>query len=231
MKIIEREGKTTSKIIESFMKEFNVTLDDFKFEVIEKGSSSFLNLFGSKAARIKFTLSDSNQHLADFTKELLNKMGFTYGELAFNTSDKIYNIEIKKAAEVGHIIGKDAKLLDSIQYLLNQIVNKTPNSDYRVHLDVDGYRNRRKEALLKKIESITTKVKKREKSITLEPMHSANRRIVHQFVEKHPELKTLTVGKGEFKRVVILPANQSNPDTGIKKGTHRPRRHKRTVKS
>ena len=43
MKIIEREGKTTSKVIESFMKEFNLTLDDFKFEVIEKGSSSFLN--------------------------------------------------------------------------------------------------------------------------------------------------------------------------------------------
>lgn len=225
MKVIEREGKSTSKIIESFMKEFDLTLNDFKFEVIEKGSSSFLNLFGSKPAKLKFTYTEkSNQQLEDFTKELLYKMGFKYGELEITTTDKIYNIEIKNAAEAGHIIGKDAKLLDSIQYLLNQLVNKAQESDFRVRLDVDGYRDRRKEALIKKVGSIAEKVKKRDKSFTLEPMHSANRRVVHQFVEKHPELKTMTVGKGEFKRVIILPANQSKPKP---QKNRRPRRPKK----
>ncbi len=231
MKIIEREGKTTSKVIEKFMKEFNLTLNDFKFEVLEKGSTSFLNLFGSTAAKIRFTFSDSNQHLLNFTRELLNKMGFVFGDVEIETTGKTYNIEIKNAAETGHIIGKDAKLLDSLQYLLNQMVNKTPNSDYRVNLDVDGYRERRKEALVKKINSITAKVKKREKSITLEPMHSANRRIVHQLVEKEPTLKTMTVGKGEFKRVVIMLAGQKPPKVDPSKKPARKRRPRKTGNS
>ena len=227
MKIIEREGKSTSKVIEKFMKEFDLTLDDFKFEVLEKGSTSFLNLFGSKNARIKFTFSDSSQYLVDFTKELLNKMDFSYGNVQIKTTGKIHNIEIMKAVDAGHIIGKDAKLLDSIQYLLNQLVNRSPDSNYKVQLDVDGYRDRRQDALLKKVSSISVKVKKRKKSITLEPMHSAHRRIVHQFIEKEPELKTLTVGRGEFKRVVILPADQELPKTSNTKKPYRRRRSRK----
>lgn len=230
MKIIEREGRSTSKVIENFMKEFDLTLDDFKFEVLEKGSTSFLNLFGSKNAKIRFTLSDSNQYLIDFTKELLSKMGFSYGNLEINTTGKIHHIEIKNAIEAGHIIGKDAKLLDSIQYLLNQLVNRSPESSFKVQLDVDGYRNRRREALLNKVSSISGKVKKRKKSITLEPMHSAHRRIVHQFIEKEPDLKTMTVGKGEFKRVVIFPADQEMPQKDHQKKGPRRRRPRKTKK-
>ena len=41
-------------------------------------------------------------------------------------------------------------------------------------------------------------------------------------IEKDPELKTMTVGKGEFKRVVILPANQNNPVADFKKRENKP---------
>jgi len=217
MKIIEREGKTTSKVIESFMKEFNITLDDFKFEVIEKGSSSFLNLFGSKPAKLKFIMPDSTEVMQNFTEELLRRMRCTYGKINIALNDKTYLVEIKDAKDPGHIIGKEAKLLDSIQHLLNQMINKQEKNNYRVRLDVDGYRNRRKTALLNKVKLIAEKVKKREKSITMEPMHSANRRIVHKFIEKDAKVKTMTVGQGEFKRVVILPANQSRPSHAKRK--------------
>jgi len=217
MKIIEREGKTTSKVIESFMKEFNITLDDFKFEVIEKGSSSFLNLFGSKPAKLKFIMPDSTEVMQNFTEELLRRMRCTYGKINIALNDKTYLVEIKDAKDPGHIIGKEAKLLDSIQHLLNQMINKQEKNNYRVRLDVDGYRNRRKAALLNKVKLIAEKVKKREKSITMEPMHSANRRIVHKFIEKDAKVKTMTVGQGEFKRVVILPANQSRPSHAKRK--------------
>ena len=41
MKIIEKQGKSTSKIISEFMAENNLPLDDFKFEVVEEGSTGF----------------------------------------------------------------------------------------------------------------------------------------------------------------------------------------------
>jgi len=211
MKIIEREGKTTSKVIESFMNEFDLTLNDFKFEVVEKESSRLFGLLGSKPARLKFTFSEINEGIKEFTEELFKKLDFSYGELSLSESDTNFNLEIKDARDPGHIIGKEAKLLDSIEYLLNQIANKQGKPGKRISLDVDGYRERRKEALLKKVKSVAEKVKKRGKSITLEAMHAGNRRIVHQYIENEPKLKTMTIGKGEFKRVVILPADQNKP--------------------
>jgi len=227
MKIIEREGKTTPRIIEAFMKEFNVTLDDFKFEVIDKGTTSFLNLFGSKPARIKFTLADSTESVHNFTEELLKKMNCAYGKIDTTIDDDTYLIKIIDAQDPGHIIGKEAKLLNSIQHILNQVVNRQEKSRYRVRVDVDGYRERRKDALLKKVRSITEKVKKRDKSITLEPMHAANRRIVHQFVETDPQIKTMTVGQGEFKRVVILPANKAKAKSKPSHARKRPHKNRK----
>lgn len=225
MKIIEREGKSTPKIIEAFMKEFNLTLNDFKFEVIDKGTSSFLNLFGSKPAKIKFTLADSTESIQNFTEELLQKMNCSFGKVQTEIKDNTYLVKILNAKDPGHIIGKEAKLLDSIQHILNQMVNKQEKSNYRVRLDVDGYRGRRKEALVSKVKSIAEKVKTRNKSITLEPMHAANRRIVHRFIEKDNSVKTMTVGQGEFKRVVILPAGQAKP-TNAKRKTSKNRKPK-----
>ena len=89
------------------------------------------------------------------------------------------------------------------------MINKAEKKKFRIRLDVDGYRKRREDTLIEKVRSISDKVKKRGKSITMEPLHAANRRIVHQFIEKDRSLQTMTIGEGEIKRVVILPANRS----------------------
>ena len=44
----------------------------------------------------------------------------------------------------------------------------------------------------------------------MEPLHASNRRLVHKYIENETKLKTMTVGDGEYKKVVILPAEKSN---------------------
>ncbi len=131
--------------------------------------------------------------------------------------DKSYFVDITGVDNAGFIIGKEAKLLDSIQHLLNQMINKQEKKQLRVKVDVDKYRERRKTALLEKVKNAAEKVKKRGKSITLEPLHAANRRIVHQFIERDKKVRTMTIGEGEFKRVVIFPASQNKPNPDIPK--------------
>ncbi|MBN1326636.1 MAG: Jag N-terminal domain-containing protein [Candidatus Cloacimonetes bacterium] len=211
MKVIEREGKSTAKIISGFMKEHNLTLEDFKFEVIEEGSSSFLNLFGSKPTKVKFILKDSEENLKNYTIGLLKLLEINFTDIEISRKDKEYHISIKGSNNPGFIIGKSAKLLDSIQHILNQMINKQEKKQLHIKLDVDGYRERKRTALLAKVKSIADKVQKKNRSITLEPLNSANRRIVHQFIEKNSDLKTMTIGDGEFKRVVILPAGKIKP--------------------
>ncbi len=207
MKIIEKEGKSTSKIIAEFMEEHKLKLEDFKFEVIEKGSSGFLNLFGSKPTKIKFILPDIADDIRNYTKQLLEHLTADYENLEVNFKDNTYFIKISSSKNPGFLIGKEAKLLDSIQHIINQMINKKEKKQLRIQVDVNDYRKRRNNTLIEKVNSLKDKVKKRGKSITLEPLNAANRKIVHKIIEKDKDLKTMTIGDGEFKRVVILPPN------------------------
>lgn len=208
MREIIKEGKSTSAIISEFMNEFNLKLDDFKFEVIEQGSHKFLNLFGSKPTKIKFFMPDVSEKIKEFINGILSKMNVEYSSVKVNFENNIYSVTVNGAKDPGFIIGKEAKLLDSLQHLLNQMINKSEKKQLKVHVDVDGYRQRRKEALIEKVRNMAEQVKRNGKSVTMEPLHAANRRIVHQFIEKDKDLNTMTIGEGDFKRVVILPASK-----------------------
>ena len=214
MKIIERQGKSASRITEDFMKEFNLKLDNFKFEVIEEGSSGIFGMFSNKPAKVKFYLPDISENIKTLAEGLLNRLNVSYLEIKVSFNDNAYTVEILGTKDPGFIIGKEAKLLNSIQYILNQMTNKQEKKHLIVRVDVNGYRNRRKEALISKVKNIAEKVKENGKSITLEPLHAANRRIVHQFIEKDSKVKTKTIGDGEFKRVVILPAGRNKTRHG-----------------
>ncbi len=207
MKIIEKQGKSTSKIISEFMAENNLQLDDFKFEVVEEGSNGFLNLFGGKPTKIKFLVPDVEEKIKEFTEGLLLRSGVANAEITVSLVNNVYKVDIGNVQNAGFLIGKDGKFLDSFEHILNQMINKVEKKKLRISVDVDGYRSRRVEALLIKVKSIIDKVIERGRSITLEPLSSENRRLVHQFVEKESKLKTMTVGNGRFKRIVILPPN------------------------
>lgn len=210
MKEILREGKSTSKIIESFMAENDLKLEDFKFDVVEEGSSGFLNLFGGKPTKVMFTIPDVSDQISKFTKGVIEKLNVQYSELKIVNKDKTYFVEVCGVKDPGFLIGKDARLLDSMQHLINQMINKQERKQIKLRIDVDGYRQRRKDALMEKISAIAEKVKQRDKSITLEPLPASNRRLVHQFIEKDKDLRTMTIGDGEYKRVVILPSSGNN---------------------
>lgn len=208
MKIIEREGKSTSAVINNFMNEFDLNINDFKFEILEEGASNFFRLFKSRPAKVRFILPDSNGAIRDFLEQLLTRLQVNFGEIKIQKNDKEYLINILNVPDPGFIIGKDARILDSIQHIIGQIINKTEKMHYHVHLDVNDYRERRMNALLEKVNDLAQKVKKKGKSITLEPLTAANRRLVHQFIEKDGELRTMTVGEGDIKRIVILPVSK-----------------------
>lgn len=230
MQDLIKQGKSTSAIISDFMKETHLKLDEFKFEVIEEGSKGLLGIFGSKPTKIKFTLPDVTEKIKEFTEGLLTRIDAQFNRIDVHFKDQVYQVDIS-SEDPGFIIGKDAKMLDNVQHLLNQMINKQEKKQLKLKVDVDGYRQRRQEALLDKVKDISEKVKQRGKSITMEPLHAANRRIVHQFVEKDKNIRTMTIGDGEFKRVVILPTNGTEEFTK-KNNNFRPRpERKRTYQS
>ena len=210
MKEIQREGTSPEKVIKEFLKEFNLQKEDISYTVIEKGSRGLFNLVGQKQAIVKFMIPEEEDMLRRFLDGLLCRMDIEFKNMDVSYKDNYYYISVSGLDNPGFIIGKEGKMLNSIQHLLNRVLENGDEERSRVILDVDNYRETHEKRLQSKISQIVKKIKKREKSITLEPMSASDRRIVYRFLDKEPDFTTMTIGKGDSKRIVIYPANDTD---------------------
>ncbi len=208
MKEIQREGVTPEKVISDFLEEFNLQLEDINYTIIDKGSRGLFNLVATKPAIVKFLIPEEEDILKRFLDGLLKRMNVEYQEMAVKFEDNYYYLHVKGVDNPGFLIGKEGKMLNSIQHLLNKLLENGDDERNRVILNIDNYRAAHEDRLHKKLSQIVSKVKKREKSITLEPMNASDRRIVYRYLEKDVEIRTMTIGKGDIKRVVIYPAGK-----------------------
>jgi len=105
----------------------------------------------------------------------------------------------------GLLIGRRGQTLQALQFLVTSIV-RTHHSDVsRVVLDVEGYRNRREVALRDMANKVAERVAQTGRSITLEPMSPADRRVIHTSLSSHPSVTTESIGVGENRKVTIMP--------------------------
>lgn len=110
-----------------------------------------------------------------------------------------------KGDDIGVLIGKRGQTLDSLQYLTNLVINKGEFSYMAVNLDVEDYRQRRKQTLEQLALNLAKKAKKTKHNIKLEPMNPYERRIIHGALHSDPNIKTYSEGKEPFRYVVISP--------------------------
>ena len=92
----------------------------------------------------------------------------------------------------------------ALQSLGNPIVRKH-FAGVRVALDVENYRQRRESQLRDMATKVAARVAQTNRSITLEPMSPADRRIIHTSLTDHPGVATESSGEGEGRKVTIMP--------------------------
>lgn len=116
-----------------------------------------------------------------------------------------------EGSNMGILIGKRGQTLDSLQYLTNRVANKMQDGYVRVKLDTEDYRRRRKETLENLAKNIASKVKRTRKTVSLEPMNSYERRIIHSALQSDPAVSTHSEGEEPYRRVVVtLVRNRNN---------------------
>ncbi|MEW6443616.1 MAG: RNA-binding cell elongation regulator Jag/EloR [bacterium] len=119
----------------------------------------------------------------------------------------------------GLLIGKRGQTLDALQYLVNKIVNRSPEGGKRIEVDMEQYRKRREQSLRNMALRLGEKAKKKKKPITIEAMNAHDRRIIHLTLKDDEALETKSVGKGEMRKLVIHPLNPSRPGRHEGSGT------------
>lgn len=206
---LDRTGTSIDEMIRKFRKENNIQDWELKYDVISKPSSGFFGLFGKRDAKLRFYVPETEDRVRVFVEQLMGKMGIGYSKVASRSEGKTVYVEIVDCKDPGFLIGKNGSMLETIQFLVNRIFEGDRKLD-KVYLDSEGYRERREASFLRQYIPTIRNVEKDGKPLTLEPMSSGDRRVIHRYIERARGLKTLTVGEGEKKRVVIFSAKLSD---------------------
>ena len=183
--------------------QLGITSDQLEYEVLDKGSTGFLGI-GSKNAVIKARKKFSiDENVVEFLSSIFDAMKMEVEILvAVNEEEHIIEVELK-GDDMGILIGKRGQTLDSLQYLTNLAINKHSDEYYKVKIDTEDYRKRRKETLENLAKNIAYKVKRTKRPVSLEPMNPFERRIIHSALQNDRYVTTHSEGDEPYRHVVV----------------------------
>ena len=192
-------GKTKEEAISNALIDLNAKQDEVI--IIEKETKK--TLFNKKVEILAITKSELNKEIKDFLYKTVKDMGFDCNiETKTRDTQLIYNI-ISSTSSV--LIGKNGKTIDSLQTLASQIVSTKYNTFYKFTVDVNDYKNQRKSRLEKLAKYTAKDVAKSKQPVSLEPMNSYERRIIHNVLTNSKDVITQSEGEEPNRYVVIKP--------------------------
>jgi spoIIIJ-associated protein len=103
------------------------------------------------------------------------------------------------------LTGKDGSVLDSIQYLLNTMLNlgAAPDQQQAYTVDLAGYRLRRHSELKDMADAAVEYVRKTGEEYELKSLSAAERRQVHTILKDYGDMETYSHGQEPDRRLVV----------------------------
>lgn len=201
MKTIEMVGKTVDDAVNAALAELNAKKEDVDVEVLEEGSKGFLGM-GSKDAKVRVSLKCTPQNKAvDFLSGLFDVWGLNV-KISTELDGDVLKVELE-GDDMGVVIGKRGETLDALQHLTSLNVNTGDGDFVKVSLDTEGYREKRVKTLESLAAKLASKVAKTRHNVTLDPMNSYERRIIHASLQDNEFVTTYSVGQSPNRKVVI----------------------------
>lgn len=110
---------------------------------------------------------------------------------------------------LGVLIGRRGQALDALQYLLNLAVNRGLEDKIHFTLDVEDYRRRREQSLIKLARGVAERAIKTRKDVRLEPMNRHERKIIHTVLQENDRVETHSSGEEPYRYVIVTPVKRS----------------------
>ncbi|HUP75012.1 MAG TPA: RNA-binding cell elongation regulator Jag/EloR [Acidimicrobiales bacterium] len=155
------------------------------------------------------TLETQVRITEEFAKGLVHAFGYE-AETTAETAEDQESAEVRiEGGELGLLIGPKGRTLAAINEISRAVVLRQLDAapEGRVHVDISGYRQRRREALERFARSVAEEVVSSGRAKALEPMSAADRKVVHDAVGEIDGVQTSSEGEEPSRRVVISPAS------------------------
>ncbi|WP_338947310.1 Jag protein [Fusobacterium canifelinum] len=174
-----------------------------KSEKVEKNPKHEKQEKIEKAEKVE-TSHKNNVENTELEKEITEKVSFFVEKMKLDIKFKLKRI--KERVYVVEFFGKDnalvigqkGKTLNSFEYLLNSMIKNC-----RIEIDVERFKEKRNETLRILAKRMAEKVSKYGKTVRLNAMPPRERKIIHEVVNKYPDLDTYSEGRDPKRYIVI----------------------------
>ena len=216
MESLEARAKTVEEAIQQAISQLGVSREEVEVDVISEGKSGILGL-GSDEAVVRVTriASAPDEDITEYVQKTINELLSLLevdGSAVLQPPPVVEGEEPNESIslniegdDLGILIGRRGQTLSCLQYIVRLIIGHQKKSWLPVIIDVEGYKQRRYQALQVFARQMAEQVNAKKMSFTLEPMSAYERRIIHLALAEHQDVITESIGQGESRRVVILP--------------------------
>lgn len=204
MKAIEGSGKNVEEAAEEALRQLGVARDRVEIEVLEEASRGFLGLLGSRPARVRVVVKETvTDRARGFLEQVVGAMG-VQADIVVEEKDEEISVGLE-GRHLGVLIGRRGETLNALQYLLNLSANKDQAERRKIILDVEGYRKKREDTLVRLAVKLAEKAGRRGRSVVLEPMSPQERRVIHMTLRGRDDIYTFSEGEEPFRKIIIAP--------------------------
>jgi spoIIIJ-associated protein len=203
VKQITASGQTVEDAVQSALAQLNTTKERTDVEIVDEGKKGIFG-FGSRPAIVKVTVRiDPLEEARKFLYQVAEQMG---APIEIETiKDGKHVTFVLSGEKIAILIGKRGQTLNSLQYLTQLVLNRFSEQYLTVILDAEDYRNRRNETLIQLAQRLAQKAVKTGKNVTLEPMPSYERKVIHTALSENTKVKTYSDGTEPHRHIVISP--------------------------
>ncbi len=147
------------------------------------------------------------------TKKLLDLMGFKGSQIKASKKEETITVQVElKDEEAGILIGHHGEVIDSLQLILNLILNQNTDAWQRILVNVGDYRERREQTIKDLASKAASRAKSTGKEVILSDLPGHERRIIHLLLESDSEVSTYSEGVGRYRHLVVRPQSLQIPE-------------------
>ena len=193
----------TGKTYEEAVNKAKIELQELEENLIITTKEEKKTLLSKKVEIEVIEKREVKEYLKKLIKSLLKDMGFDVEiEITVNNAIPTYRLYSTNDAL---LIGKDGKNLKALTTVVNAILTKEINTNYRFLIDVSDYKEKNDRRIERLAKKLAREVRETKVEVKMDSMNSYQRRLVHNILNNNKYVYTESVGEEPNRCVVIKP--------------------------
>jgi len=212
MNSVRKTAATVSRAVKEYLDEAKVPLEsvflnlvcekvftDKKEYTVECGLRPVLNA----VPRLAVISDDDAAYAGDIVAKLLTLMRFSGFKIEIIKNKDAAILKITTPGKDGLLIGKNGQNIMAMQYLLSYVLDKDLRRHSQVIIDVDSYVDKRAAYLRGVVRTMAEKAAAAQSEAITDFLPSYERKLIHEEIKNMDNIKTFSIGRGSYKKVVI----------------------------